>query len=385
MVITEQHNQKQLIDGALQPHISVLKQQVIDAIPLQEGAVYVDATFGAGGHSRCLLQKAERQGLTIGVIGIDRDASVLPYAQDLAEEFLGKFYFVVSKFGDIAQAVTNIMGADACVSGIIMDLGVSSMQLDQAHRGFSFNHDAPLNMQMDEGGSQPASQFINKATESEIADVLFHLGGERFSRRIASSIVKKRQEAEITSTLELAGIISQIYGKKIFKEKIHPATRSFQAIRMHVNNELGELKQGLSDSCNLLTSGGRLAVISFHSGEDSIVKKFFKEKSEQEKQSHPSRYDITQQQLEEQLKQYQEQQLKQEMQQQEGGNITKHKPYFEVVNKKPITPSEKEISANPRSRSAKLRILQKLAREGNLDNDDNNNDDNKKHDTENND
>ena len=242
------------------PHVPVLLAEVLEALAPLPAAHIVDGTFGAGGYTRALLEAGA------SVTAIDRDPSVRPFADALSAEFSSRFNFVAGTFAELDQLVTGP------VDGVVLDIGVSSMQLDQSERGFSFMRDGPLDMRMS-GEGETAADLVNHLDESDLADLLFAYGEERKSRRIAHSIVAARAAEPITTTAELARLIEKAIGRK--PGDAHPATRSFQALRIAVNDEFGQLVEGLFASERLLLEGGRLAVVTFHSLEDRIVKRFF--------------------------------------------------------------------------------------------------------------
>jgi 16S rRNA (cytosine1402-N4)-methyltransferase len=242
------------------PHVPVLLAEVLEALAPLPGAHIVDGTFGAGGYSRALLEAGA------SVTSIDRDPTVRPFADALAAEFSSRFNFVAGTFAELDQLVTGP------VDGVVLDIGVSSMQLDQSERGFSFMRDGPLDMRMS-GEGETAADLVNHLAESDLADLLFAYGEERKSRRIAHSIVAARGAGPITTTAELARLIEKAIGRR--PGDVHPATRSFQALRIAVNDEFGQLVEGLFASERLLVEGGRLAVVTFHSLEDRMVKRFF--------------------------------------------------------------------------------------------------------------
>jgi 16S rRNA (cytosine1402-N4)-methyltransferase len=245
--------------GERAPHVPVLLAEVLDALAPLEGARIVDGTFGAGGYSRALLEAGA------SVIGIDRDPTVAQFADALSAEFPSRFRYVPGTFAELDQL------AERPVDGVVLDLGVSSMQLDEGERGFSFMREGPLDMRM-AGQGDSAADLVNGLDETSLADLLFAYGEERKSRRIAHSIVAARAAKPLTTTLELARLIEKAIGRK--PGDAHPATRSFQALRIAVNDEFGQLVEGLFASERLLTEGGRLAVVTFHSLEDRIVKRF---------------------------------------------------------------------------------------------------------------
>lgn len=243
------------------PHVPVLLDEVLEALAPLEGARIVDGTFGAGGYSRALLEAGA------SVIALDRDPSVTPFADALAREFPSRFKFVAGQF----SALDEVADADQ-IDGVVLDIGVSSMQLDEADRGFSFMREGPLDMRMS-GEGESAADLVNGLEETDLADLLYAYGEERKSRRIAHQIVAARATQPITTTTELARLIEKAIGRK--PGDPHPGTRSFQALRIAVNAEFDELVEGLFAAERLLAEGGRLAVVTFHSLEDRIVKRFF--------------------------------------------------------------------------------------------------------------
>jgi 16S rRNA (cytosine1402-N4)-methyltransferase len=252
--------------------------QVIDALAPRDGAVFVDATFGGGGYSRAILDAAD-----CTVWGLDRDPQAIARARELEKIYPGRLKVLPGRFSQM-QSLLGREGV-AEVHGITLDLGVSSFQLDDPSRGFSFRLDGPLDMRMEGDGPScgpSAADVVNSADEAELADILFNFGDERKSRRIARAIVAARKSAPITRTRELAEVIDGAVGgrgKRTKTKKIHPATRSFQALRIYVNDELGELDRALVAAERLLAPQGRLAVVSFHSLEDRRVKNFFRQRS----------------------------------------------------------------------------------------------------------
>lgn len=297
------------------PHQPVMLAEVLAALEPRDGEIYVDATFGAGGYSRAILESAECR-----VYAIDRDPNAIMLADALARDFPGRFLLLTGCFGDMLSLL-HAEGVEE-IDGIVMDLGVSSMQLDQAERGFSFRNDGPLDMRMGEG--VPASALVNTLPEKELADIIYHYGEERASRKVAAAIVKARAEAPIETTLQLAEIVKSV----VHSKDIHPATRTFQALRIKVNDELGEIERALTSAPDLLRPGGRLVVVSFHSLEDRIVKRFMKPSN-----ASASRHDPMQM-----------------LQQQEEAAI------YTLAQSKPVLPSQEETKTNPRARSAKLRV-----------------------------
>lgn len=243
------------------PHSSVLLDEVLAALAPLDGARIVDGTFGAGGYSRALLGAGAR------VIGIDRDPTVAPFADAISSDFPGRFTFAAGRFAEL-----DIHAGETQVDGVVLDIGVSSMQLDQAERGFSFMRSGPLDMRMARDG-ESAADLVNALSETDLAALIFAYGEERASRRIAKAIGLARADAPITDTLHLANLIEKTVGRR--PGAPHPATRTFQALRIAVNREFDELVEALFAAERLLPEGGRLAVVTFHSLEDRIVKRFF--------------------------------------------------------------------------------------------------------------
>ena len=256
--------------AAAPPHAPVLLAAALTALAAKDGATYIDATFGAGGYARALLDAA-----TCNVIGIDRDAAALSLGGEMMERYPGRLRVVSGCFGDMVGILEDL-GVER-VDGVAFDLGVSSMQLDDAGRGFSFRKDGPLDMRMGSAGAD-AADIVNTYSEKDLADLIYRYGEERASRRIARAIVNARAAAPITRTGELADIVrGQVKsGGKKGAKRLDPATRTFQALRIHVNDELGELGRGLAAAETLLVPRGRLVVVSFHSLEDRMVKDFIR-------------------------------------------------------------------------------------------------------------
>ena len=302
-------------------HIPVLLNDFKSQLQPFSG-IWVDGTFGDGGYSKVLLESDTRK-----VIAIDRDPSVIPATALLNEQFPSKFFFSNDRFSNMGKIVESL-GFES-VDGVLLDLGVSSMQIDQANRGFSFSKDGPLDMRMSSSGLS-AFDIVNNFSENDLANIIYTFGEERMSRRIASSIVKERKNKKIDSTKALALLINNCFPK--YKPlKTNPATRTFQALRIFVNNELEELVEALEVAERLLCPGGILAVITFHSLEDRIVKRFIKLKSQTNSQGN--RHQPSQ---------------------------SKYKPSFEKFEKNKFSPSEAEVKSNNRARSAKLRIAKRL-------------------------
>ncbi len=259
-------------------HRPVLLKEVLEALAPRDGAIYVDGTFGAGGYSRALLEAAD-----CTVWGIDRDRSAVARGREMAASFPGRLHIIEGRFGDMARLLAGRLGEP--LDGVALDLGVSSMQLDEPERGFSFRADGPLDMRMEGPGAEgrsSAAEVVNSLPEEELADIIYNYGEERRARQVARAIVAARKEKPLTRTGELAevvrGVVKPARGAKGAKA-IDPATRTFQALRIYVNDELGELERGLAAAEELLGAGGRLAVVSFHSLEDRIVKHFLRRRS----------------------------------------------------------------------------------------------------------
>jgi 16S rRNA (cytosine1402-N4)-methyltransferase len=307
------------MNPAGQRHVPVLGRQAIEMLKPRDGGIYIDATFGAGGYSGEILATAGTQ-----VIGIDRDRTAITAGFDLVDRSGGRLTLVEDRFSNLAEICATQGIRD--VDGIVMDVGVSSMQLDEAGRGFSFRLGGPLDMRMGQHGPT-AADVIAKASEADLANIIYIFGEERYSRSVARAIVAARKEAPITTTRALADIVARVVRSK--PGEIHPATRTFQALRIFINEELDELHLALSAAERVLKPGGRLAVVSFHSLEDRIVKNFFGERS---KAGGGSRH---------------------------LPEIVQAAPSFHILTKRPITPDDDEISANPRARSAKLRAAER--------------------------
>ncbi|MBH5362525.1 16S rRNA (cytosine(1402)-N(4))-methyltransferase RsmH [Wolbachia endosymbiont of Kradibia gibbosae] len=291
-------------------HTPVLLKEMLSLLSPQDDGIYVDATFGAGGYSKAILESADCK-----VYAIDRDETVTKFYDDLSIRYPDRIKLFIEKFSNVKNLLdsNNIEGID----GIVFDIGVSSMQLDNGDRGFSFLHDGPLDMSMDNSSYINASTFVNALREEEIANTIYNYGGERHSRKIARAIVNARKKKTIKTTFELADVVRSVVFRG--KSKIDPATRTFQAIRIWVNDELGELEKGIKAASEILSENGKLIVVTFHSLEDRIVKTFFKDLCATDCKT------------------------------------------FSLLNKKVIEASIEEVSANPRSRSAKLRAIQRLS------------------------
>jgi 16S rRNA (cytosine1402-N4)-methyltransferase len=304
-------------------HLPVMIDEVLEALEPRDRETYVDGTFGDGGYSEAILQAADCK-----VLGIDRDPVAVERGRAIAARYNGRLAVVRGRFGDLDE----ILEAEkpGPINGVVLDLGVSSNQLDDAERGFSFRFDGPLDMRMGSDG-QSAADIVNALDETALADIIYRYGEERKSRRIARAIIARRRETPILRTLELADIVSKAIGPtRPGQHAIHPATRTFQALRIYVNDELEELESGLSAAERALAPEGRLVVVSFHSLEDRCVKDFLRDRSGGA--PRPSRHTPPV-----------------SLMQDSGASS------FRLIHRKAVRPSEAEIARNPRSRSARLR------------------------------
>ena len=292
-------------------HKPVMCEEVLSILKPSDGCVYLDGTLGAGGHSRKILESADCR-----VVGIDKDPTAIELCRDLENQYGNKFLSINGSFGNLSQHLHSI-GINK-IDGILLDLGISSMQLETPERGFSFQFDAPLDMRMTQTG-ETVYDILNSLSESSLADIIYYFGEERSSRKIAKAIVNKRKIKKIKTTFDLNEIVLNV--KKGKNKKIHPSTKTFQALRIYINNELKDLYKALISIERVLSEKGRLVVISFHSLEDRIVKNFVKENSISLKKYDPKNPD----------------------------------KIFVYENRKVIKPSEDEVEKNRRSRSAKLR------------------------------
>ena len=305
-------------------HIPVLLKECIEQLQIFPNGIYLDCTYGKGGHSKEILNKL---GSTGKLIAIDQDYSIVQETKEALDN-IGNFEIFHTNFKHLEKVLgDNYLGK---IDGILADIGVSSIQLDSPSRGFSFNKEGPLDMRMDQSLETTAEKIINLYSLEKLVEIFRTYGEERFAKPIARNIIRQRDNASISSTLQLAEICKQSIPRKLWKEK-HPATRVFQAIRIEVNSELDSLKGLLNNGIQYLKPGGRLLIITFHSLEDRIVKNFFKQKVI--KCTCPKSIPIC---------------------------TCDTKPSGKIITPRPITPSEKEIKINPRSRSAKLRVLEKL-------------------------
>ncbi len=307
------------VAGGLARHIPVLAGRAVAWLGVHDGGLYVDATFGAGGYTRAILATPGAR-----VIGIDRDQSAVARGADLVEEAKGRLELVEDRFSEL-ETILGSQGAPT-VDGIVFDVGVSSMQLDDAARGFSFRFDGPLDMRMGRDGPS-AADVVARAGERELGLIIATLGEERHARAIARAIVKARNGHDISSTRELAEIVARVVHAR--EGAIHPATRTFQALRIFINDELAELALGLAAAERMLKPAGRLVVIAFHSLEDRIVKTFLAERSRVQAGSR------------------------------HRPEAVAPPPTFRLLTRRPETPDDAEVAANPRARSAKLRAAER--------------------------
>jgi 16S rRNA (cytosine1402-N4)-methyltransferase len=302
-------------------HVPVMLAEVLEALNLRDGAHYIDGTFGGGGYARAILEACDCR-----VLGIDRDPEAIRRGEALVALYPGRLTLVHGTFSEMDSLLrsSGVMGTN----GVVLDLGVSSYQFDEPARGFSFRADGPLDMRMSAEG-ESAADFVNTADEKTLADTIARYGEEHQARRIAKAIVADRP---FHRTLELAELVARVLGPAAARFAVHPATRTFQALRIHVNDELGELSRALEAATRVLQPEGRLAVVSFHSLEDRIVKRFL---TEHGKPPHVSRH--------------------------APEAASRSKTSYRLVGPQPRRPGDAEIASNPRARSAKLRTAERLA------------------------
>jgi 16S rRNA (cytosine1402-N4)-methyltransferase len=307
-------------------HLSVLAAEVLEQLAPRPGGVYLDGTLGGGGHSELILEKIGPEGL---LIGIDRDQAALKAASERLSRFGNCFKAIQGNFGNLKELLTtqDITALD----GLLLDLGVSSHQLDTVARGFSFRVNGPLDMRMDNNNGDTAADLLSELSVEELEKIIKEFGEERWAKKIAAKIVQVRQDTPITTTLQLADLVAGSIPRRFHEDRIHPATRTFQALRIAVNQELEQVREGVSAGIAVLKPGGRIAVISFHSLEDRIVKHLFREAATG--CTCPPRMPYC---------------------------VCNRKPDLKVLTGRPITAGAVELADNPRARSAKLRAAEKL-------------------------
>lgn len=306
-------------------HVSVLWEETVDGLNIKPDGIYIDGTLGGGGHSELVLKR-----LTTGkLIGIDQDTDALAAASERLKEYGDRFIPVHSNFANVLNVLKDL-GIDK-VDGMMMDLGVSSYQLDEAERGFSYMHDGELDMRMDRSRPFSAKDVVNTYSAEELNRIIKEYGEDRWAKRIAQFIVEAREDHEITRTAELVDIIKAAVPKGARKDGPHPAKRTFQAIRIEVNNELGIIAETIKDISTALNSGGRISIITFHSLEDRIVKNAYKDLAQG--CVCPPELPVC---------------------------MCNNKPVVKIITRKPTLPSDQEIEENPRARSAKLRVAEKI-------------------------
>jgi 16S rRNA (cytosine1402-N4)-methyltransferase len=304
-------------------HVPVMLDEVLATLAPRDGGIYLDGTFGGGGYARAILEQA-----SCTLWAIDRDPDAIERGASLMARFPGRLHLLHGQFGDMVSLLDQAGVTE--LDGIVLDLGISSFQIDDPDRGFSFRHDGPLDMRMGKHGTS-AADLVNTLPESALADVLYELGEERASRRIAHAIVAARLEAPIETTGRLAEIIRSVLPPD--RSGNHPATRSFQALRIKVNDELRQIEDALTQAVGLLSPGGRLVVVAFHSLEDRIVKRFMTQATG--RSGSPSRHNP-------------------------AGLLTRDTPNFRLLTARALRPGSDETNQNPRSRSARLRALERL-------------------------
>lgn len=306
-------------------HIPVLKNEVLECLDIKSDGVYVDGTLGGAGHSFCIMERLAKNGT---LIGIDRDQDALSAAKEKLKDYTNVIY--INNNHENIKEILEKLNIDK-VDGILLDLGVSSYQLDEASRGFSYMHDAPLDMRMNREDKLTAHFVVNKYSEESLARIFFEYGEEKYSKRIAKAIVSRRAKKEIKTTFELVECIKEAMPKSALYEKQHPAKRVFQAIRIEVNGELINLAKAVKDAAYALKPGGRLCIITFHSLEDRIVKNTFEEL--EGRCTCPKELPKC---------------------------VCNKVSYGKIITKKPIVATEEELEINPRSRSAKLRVFERV-------------------------
>lgn len=307
-------------------HVSVLLKETIDGLNIKPDGIYVDGTLGGGGHSLEIAKRLSKNG---HLYGIDRDTDAIEAAGERLREYSDRFTAIHSNFYNAAEVLKNI-GVQK-IDGFILDLGVSSHQLDEADRGFSYMQDAPLDMRMDRGAPYTAWNVVNEKSEKELNDIIFKYGEEKWAKRIAQFIVAEREKKPIDTTYELVEVIKKAVPKGARRDGPHPAKRTFQAIRIEVNGELAILDKTVDDMTEMLSEGGRMCIITFHSLEDRIIKNAMKR--HENPCTCPPEFPVC---------------------------VCGKVPDVKVITRKPILPSDEELEVNPRSRSAKLRIMEKI-------------------------
>jgi 16S rRNA (cytosine1402-N4)-methyltransferase len=306
-------------------HETVLKFEAVEALQIKSDGIYVDCTLGGAGHSQKIASQLESTGT---LIGLDQDERALEAARERLKDAVCRIFLVKSNFRRVKEIVNELGFSE--VDGILFDLGVSSPQLDEGERGFSYHQDAPLDMRMDQEQERSAFHVVNDSSEEELIRILFEYGEEKFARRITREIIKRREQQPITTTFELVDLIKKAIPAPARRSGPHPARRTFQAIRIAVNDELNVFRDALAQSVELLKPGGRVSVITFHSLEDRICKQFFLEKAKG--CICPPEFPVC---------------------------TCNERPLLKVITKKPIIPNTEELERNIRARSAKLRIAEK--------------------------
>jgi len=307
-------------------HVSVLFDESIDNLDIKPDGVYVDGTLGGAGHSLEIAKRLSKDGL---LIGFDQDKNAIEVAKERLSPYMDRVRIVHSNFENIKRELENLGIGE--IDGLLLDLGVSSHQLDEAQRGFSYMQDAPLDMRMDSRNPLSAYEVVNTYPKEELERVIWEYGEERWAARIAEFIVEKRQAHRINTTLELVDVIKAAIPQKARQDGPHPAKRTFQAIRIEVNRELDVIRKTIEDATSVMRKGGRICIITFHSLEDRIVKDTFKELAKS--CVCPVEFPVC---------------------------VCGKRQELKIITKKPIIPSEQEIEGNPRSRSAKLRVAQRV-------------------------
>lgn len=306
-------------------HYSVMLSETVDGLNVKPGGVYVDGTLGGGGHSHEILSR----GSNVRLIGIDQDIDAINAATQRLSEFAGRVTYINDNFRNVSDILDNLEIEE--IDGMVLDLGVSSYQLDNKDRGFSYMQDAPLDMRMNRDNPKTAYDVLNTYSEDELSDIFFRYGEEKWSKRIAKFIVERRAEKPLSTTFELTDIIKSAIPKSARRDVSHPEKRVFQAVRIEVNGELEILKNTVSDIVKKLKKGGRLSVITFHSLEDRIIKQAFSDLATG--CTCPKDFPVC---------------------------VCGNKPQVKIITKKPILPTDRELELNSRSKSAKLRICEKI-------------------------